>query len=82
MSEILRTRAASPRSVPLGDRIVRVRTILGDALLRVALRVRAGIDAARSRWRLQMLNDRELRDLGLDRDRAARDSTSSFWRLR
>jgi uncharacterized protein YjiS (DUF1127 family) len=39
-------------------------------------------ECARSRRHFASVDDRMLRDIGIDRDMAEGDSTSSFWRLR
>jgi len=65
-----------------GGRIRRLCAIPGRTLARSATGIAAWIEGIRSQRRLQMLDDRALRDLGLDRNAADRDSTSSFWRLR
>jgi uncharacterized protein YjiS (DUF1127 family) len=60
----------------------RLRTILGRTLVRLVEQVIARDQRRRDRRLLAILDDRMLRDIGIDRATAESDSTTSFWRLR
>jgi drug/metabolite transporter (DMT)-like permease/uncharacterized protein YjiS (DUF1127 family) len=59
-----------------------IRAILGTVLVRLVGRIIAWHKRARGRRLLASFDDRMLRDIGIDRARAANESTASFWRLR
>jgi uncharacterized protein YjiS (DUF1127 family) len=64
------------------ERAERSRIRLGRGLARWIEHAISWYGTYRDRPRLARLDDRMLRDIGLDRNRADRDSTVSFWRLR
>ena len=68
--------------VPRPERAARSRAMLGRALTRLIELVISWYRDRRDRLRLARLDDRMLRDIGIDRIRVERDSTASFWRLR
>jgi uncharacterized protein YjiS (DUF1127 family) len=71
--------------LPRADRVRRtgrLRAVLGGALARLIEYVVSWRDCARSRQHFASVDDRMLRDIGIDRDMVEDDSTSSFWRLR
>jgi uncharacterized protein YjiS (DUF1127 family) len=63
-------------------RAARFRILLGRTRARVVEHVISWDQRRRDRRRLASLDDRMLRDIGIDRATAGSDSTSSFWRLR
>ena len=65
------------RSRPAAVRLLRE---LGAALLRVHDTVLAWQERAFQRRRLMELDDRLLRDMGIDRTEAAREYAKPFWR--
>jgi len=60
----------------------RLRAILDAALVRLVASVIAWRARVRSRRLLASFDDRMLRDIGIDRARVEKESTSSFWRHR
>jgi uncharacterized protein YjiS (DUF1127 family) len=64
------------------ERAARSRTGVGRLLALCVEYVASWYRTRRDRRRLARLDDRMLRDIGLDRNTADRDSTASFWRLR
>ncbi len=73
-----------PHAAPRGDRAgraVRSRARLGAALVYLVASVVAWRERARGRRILASFDDRMLRDIGIDRARVERESSSSFWRV-
>ena len=70
----------TPRPERAG-RAARFRTILGLTLVRLVEQVISWDQRRRDRRLLASLDDRSLRDIGIDRATAESDSTTSFWRL-
>jgi uncharacterized protein YjiS (DUF1127 family) len=62
-------------------RMVRLRSNLARGLVRLAGRFIAWHRQRRDRQRLARLDDRSLRDIGIDRAAVEDESTASFWRL-
>lgn len=58
------------------------RALVGRTLARSVEYVVAWFLDLRDRRRLARLDDRMLRDIGVERSAVDRDSTASFWRLR
>lgn len=71
----------TPRPERAG-RAARFRTILGRTLVRLVEPVISWDQRRRDRRLLASLDDRALRDIGIDRTTAERDGTTSSWRLR
>ena len=74
-----------PATAPRPDhaaRAFRVGAILRAALSRLIESVGAWRARARGRRLLASFDDRMLRDIGIDRTRVERESSSSFWRCR
>ena len=72
------------RILPLGMRASGVRgdRSLGRLLRPLAAGLRAWAACGRDRTYLASLDDRQLRDMGLDRHMVADESTTRYWRLR
>ena len=64
------------------DRAVGFHAILGRTLIRLVEHVILWDQCRRDHRLLASLDDRSLRDIGIDRATAESDSTTSFWRLR
>ena len=58
------------------------RVLVGRTLARSVEYVLSWYRDRRDRRRLARLDDRMLRDIGVERGAVERDSTASFWRLR
>jgi len=71
-----------PLEAPRPERAGCFRTILGRSLVRLVEHVISWNQGRHDRRLLASLNDRMLRDIGVNRARVEGDSTSSFWRLR
>ena len=74
-----------PAAAPRPDRAARafrVGAILRAALSRLVESVSAWRARARGRRLLASFDDRMLRDIGIDRARVERESSSSFWHCR
>ncbi len=71
-----------PPETPRPERAARFHTILGRTLARLVKHVISWYQGYRHRQLLVNLDDRMLRDIGIDRAAAESDSTNSFWRLR
>jgi uncharacterized protein YjiS (DUF1127 family) len=71
-----------PPGTPHPARAARFRTILGRRLARLVERVIAWDRGYRDRQFLASLDDRQLRDIGIDRWALGRDGPTPFWRLR
>ncbi|HTS91633.1 MAG TPA: EamA family transporter [Stellaceae bacterium] len=65
-----------------GGRILHRAIARGGVLSLLGTRIAGLIEVRRSRRRLQTLDDRTLRDLGLGRSDVENDSTRTFWRMR
>jgi uncharacterized protein YjiS (DUF1127 family) len=63
-------------------RMARLRTSLAGGLVRLVEQVIAWHRRRREQRRLARLDDRSLRDIGIDRAAVEDESTVSFWRLR
>ena len=63
-------------------RAARLRIILGRALIRLVESITSWDQCRRDRQLLAILDERTLRDIGIDRAAIGDDSTMSFWRLR
>ena len=63
-------------------RMVRLRSSLARGLVRLMERVIAWHRRRPDRRRLARLDDRSLRDIGIERAAVEDESTVSFWRLR
>jgi uncharacterized protein YjiS (DUF1127 family) len=72
------------RILPLGMQASGARRdrILGRLLRPLAAGLRAWTAHGRDRIYLASLDDRQLRDMGLDRRMVADESTTKYWRLR
>ena len=71
-----------PTGTPHPARAARFRTILGRRLARLVERVIAWDRGYRDRQFLASLDNRQLRDIGIDRATVGSDSAASFWRFR
>jgi uncharacterized protein YjiS (DUF1127 family) len=80
---VLRLRAdrRGRASKPAG-RTARFRAVLGGVLVRLVEGIVSWDERVRDRRRLASLDDRTLRDIGIDRAAVENDSTTGFWRLR
>jgi len=65
-----------------GGRILHRAIARGGVLSLLGTRIAGLIEVRRSRRRLQTLDDRTLRDLGLGRSDVENDNTRTFWRMR
>ena len=63
-------------------RVARFRTGVARTLVRCVDRVRSWHQRRRDQRLLARLDDRSLRDIGIDRATVESDSTASFWRSR
>jgi uncharacterized protein YjiS (DUF1127 family) len=72
----------SERAFTPGGRAARLRIILGRALTRLVESVISWNQCRRDRQLLASLDERTLRDIGIDRAAVKDDCTTSFWRLR
>lgn len=59
----------------------RIRLTLAAMLFRLVEQLGAWTERRRDRRLLASLDDGDLRDIGIERATAERDSTTSFWRL-
>jgi len=71
-----------PPETPRPERAARLHTILGRTLARSVEHVISWYQGFRDRQLLASLDDRQLRDIGIDRATVGSDSTTSFWLLR
>ena len=71
-----------PPETPHPESAARIHTILGRRLARSAEHLISWYQGFRDRQLLASLDDRMLRDIGIDRATVGSDSTTSFWLLR
>jgi uncharacterized protein YjiS (DUF1127 family) len=74
--------AGNERAFEPSRRAARFSALVGRLLDRLTEGVITWRERVRDRRRLAALDDRMLRDIGVDRGAVQQDSTASFWRLR